>query len=55
MSQCPYANLHDPHFLGNGFNGEAVARIRAAGPAIKIDDPSTGVPYRAMTRHAAID
>ena len=55
MSQCPYANLLDPHFLGEGMDHEAVAAIRAAGPAIKIEDPATGVPYWAVTQHAAID
>jgi cytochrome P450 len=45
----------DPHFLGNGMDHEAIARIREAGPAVKIEDPSTGVPYWAVTRHAAVD
>ncbi len=55
MSQCPFANLLDPAYLGNGFTGDDVAAIRAAGPAVKIDDPHTGVPYWAVTQHAAID
>lgn len=55
MSQCPYANLLDPAYLGNGYTGEDVAKIRAAGPAVKIEDPSTGVPYWAVTHHSAID
>ena len=55
MSECPFANLMDPEFLGNGFDAEAIANIRSAGPAVKIDDPLTGVPYWAVTRHAAID
>ena len=55
MSQCPFANLMDPQVLGDGFDAEAVANIRSAGPAVKIDDPLTGVPYWAVTQHAAID
>jgi cholest-4-en-3-one 26-monooxygenase len=55
MSQCPFANLLDPEFLADGFDSEAVAKIRAAGPAVKIEDPITGVPYWAVTQHAAID
>ncbi|MEZ5502171.1 MAG: hypothetical protein R3E50_05770 [Halioglobus sp.] len=45
----------EPTYLGNGFTGDDVAAIRAAGPAIKIDDPAIGVPYWAITQHAAID
>ena len=55
MSQCPFANVLDPQFLGDGFDHAAIADIRAAGPAVKIEDPSTGVPYWAVTQHAAID
>lgn len=55
MSECPLKNLMNPEFIGNGFNHDEVARIRAAGPAVKIDDPVTGVPYWAVTRQAAID
>ncbi|MEM1113601.1 MAG: cytochrome P450 [Pseudomonadota bacterium] len=55
MSEFPYANLMDPHFLGNGFDHQAIAKIRAAGPAIKIPDPHTGVPYWAVTQRSAID
>ncbi len=55
MSQCPFANIMDPAYLGNGYTGDDVAEIRAAGPAVKIDDPSTGVPYWAITRQTAID
>ncbi len=55
MSGCPFANIMEPTYLGNGYSGDDVAKIRAAGPAIKIDDPATGVPYWAVTQHAAID
>jgi cytochrome P450 len=55
MSECPFANIMAPTYLGDGFEGADVAKIRAAGPAVQIDDPSTGVPYWAITQHAAID
>ena len=55
MSQCPFANLMDPQFLSNGFDSKAIGRIRTAGPAVKIEDPLTGVPYWAITQRAAID
>ncbi|MEM9255828.1 MAG: cytochrome P450 [Pseudomonadota bacterium] len=55
MSQCPFANIMEPTYLGDGFSGDDVAQIRAAGPAIKIDDPATGVPYWAITQRSAID
>ncbi len=55
MSQCPYSNLLDPHFLGAGIDQAAIAHIREAGPAVRIEDPFTGVPYWAVTQHAAVD
>ena len=55
MPQCPFANLMDPEFLGDGFDSSKIAEIRAAGPAVKIEDPTTGVPFWAVTQHAAID
>ncbi|WP_415356077.1 cytochrome P450 [Halioglobus sp. Uisw_031] len=55
MSECPFANIMEPTYLGDGYAGDDVANIRAAGPAVKIDDPSTGVPYWAITQHSAID
>ncbi|TXS96120.1 cytochrome P450 [Parahaliea maris] len=55
MSQCPFSNLMDPKFLSSGYDAAAVAAIREAGPAVRIEDPLTGVPYWAVTRHAAID
>ncbi|MEM8496553.1 MAG: cytochrome P450 [Pseudomonadota bacterium] len=55
MAECPYANIMDPQFLGQGYDSKAVASIRAAGPAVKIEDPSTGIPYWAVTQHAAVD
>ncbi len=55
MSGCPYANLMDPTYLGKGFDLDEIAAIRAAGPAVKIDDPATGVPYWAVAQYDAID
>lgn len=55
MSECPFKNLMNPEFIANGFDHDEVARIRAAGPAVKIDDPITGVPYWAVTQQASID
>ena len=55
MSECPFANIMEPTYLGDGYAGDDVANIRAAGPAVKIDDPPTGVPYWAITQHSAID
>lgn len=55
MSQCPFANLMNPEFLANGFDAKKIAEIRSAGPAVKIDDPITGVPFWAITQYAAVD
>ncbi len=55
MSQCPFTNLMDPNFLGKPIDLDAIAEIRAAGPAVKIDDPLTGVPFWAVTRQSALD
>ena len=54
-SGCPFANLMDPHFLGDGFDHDAITAIRQAGPAVKIDAPVTGVPFWAVTRQSAVD
>ena len=55
MSGCPFANIMEPTYLGNGFKPDDVAAIRAAGPAVKIEDPATGVPYWAIAQYDAID
>jgi len=55
MSGCPFANIMEPTYLGNGFTPDDVAAIRAAGPAVKIEDPATGVPYWAIAQYDAID
>ena len=36
MSECPFANIMAPTYLGDGFEGADVAKIRAAGPAVQI-------------------
>jgi cholest-4-en-3-one 26-monooxygenase len=55
MSECPFANILEPTYLGEGYTGDDVAAMRSAGPAVKVDDPATGVPYWAITQHAATD
>lgn len=55
MSQCPFANLMDPQFLADGFDAQAVRDIYNTGPAVKIEDPVSGVPFWAVTHHSAID
>lgn len=55
MSECPFANLMDPAFADGGLDNTEIARIREAGPAVKIEDPITGVPFWAITRQSAID
>ena len=55
MSECPFANLMDPTFADGGLDNEEIARIRAEGPAVKIDDPITGIPFWAVTQQSAID
>lgn len=52
---CPFANLMDPSLIGQGMPNEAIRRIQNAGPAIKINDPLTGVPFWAVTHKQAID
>ncbi len=52
---CPFANLMDPALADGGLPYDRIKEIRDAGPAIKIDDPLTGVPYWAVTRKDAID
>jgi cytochrome P450 len=52
MSSCPYANMLDPEFFGDGHHHQKITDIRQqGGPVVKIDDPVSGVPYWAiMTR-----
>ena len=50
MSECPFVNLVDPGTYENGMPYQALKAIRDAGPAVKMDDPITGVPYWVITR-----
>lgn len=55
MSQCPYINLLDNDTYAQGMPYDELARIRAAGSLVKMDDPNTGVPYWAVVRRDALD
>jgi len=55
MSQCPFANLIDPDTYARGMPYAELARLRAAGSVVRLDDPRTGVPYWAVVRQDALD
>ena len=55
MSGCPFANLLDPRTYVEGMPYAELARIREAGPLVKLDDPLTGVPYWVVTRQRELD
>jgi cholest-4-en-3-one 26-monooxygenase len=55
MSGCPFANLLDPTTYVEGMPYAELARIREAGPLVKLDDPLTGVPYWVVTRQRELD
>jgi cholest-4-en-3-one 26-monooxygenase len=55
MSTCPYANLLDPDTYAEGMPFQKLREIRSAGPAVKIEDPLTGIPYWAITRQQELD
>ena len=55
MSECPYINLLDNDTYAQGMPYAELARIRAAGPLVKMDDPNTGIPYWAVVRRDALD
>jgi cytochrome P450 len=55
MSSCPFVNLVDPRTYGQGMPYGELAKIRAAGPVVHMDDPITGVPYWVVTRQAELD
>ena len=55
MSECPFVNLVDPGTYENGMPYQALKAIRDAGPAVKMDDPITGVSYWVITRQAELD
>ncbi len=55
MNQCPFANLLDPDTYAQGMPYEKLKEIRNAGPIVKMEDPTTGIPYWAVTRQEAMD
>ena len=55
MSQCPYINLLGLDTYVNGMPYIELAKIRAAGSMVKMDDPENGVPYWAVVKRDALD
>lgn len=56
MSTCPYQNLLDPNLYAQGNHHKVLADIRESGGAlVEIDDPLTGVPYRAVMKRDLAD
>jgi cytochrome P450 len=55
MSQCPYTNLLGLDTYVNGMPYIELAKIRAAGSMVKMDDPENGVPYWAVVKRDALD
>jgi len=52
---CPFANLLDPSLIAEGIPEHEFAKVREAGPAVKLEDPITGIPYWAVTQKKGID
>lgn len=55
MNECPFVNLLDNDTYAQGMPYDELARIRAAGPIVKMEDPNTGIPYWAVVRREALD
>lgn len=55
MNRCPFTNLLDPETYAAGVPFDELARLRAAGALVKLDDPLTGVPYWVVTRREELD
>jgi cytochrome P450 len=55
MSQCPFANLLSLDTYQNGMPYEELARIRAQGSMMYMEDPENGVPYWAVVKRDALD
>lgn len=55
MSQCPYTNLLGLDTYVQGMPYAELAKIRAAGSMVKMDDPENGVPYWAVVKRDALD
>ena len=55
MSACPFNHLLDLDAYAEGMPYQELARLRRQGSMIKMDDPSTGVPYWAAIKRDALD
>ena len=55
MSECPYTNLLGLDTYVQGMPYAELAKIRAAGSMVKLDDPENGVPYWAVVKRDALD
>lgn len=55
MSQCPYINVLGLDTYVDGMPYAELAKIRAAGSMVKMDDPENGVPYWAVVKRDALD
>ncbi|WP_116367585.1 cytochrome P450 [Parahaliea mediterranea] len=55
MTSCPFTNLLDPSSYVGGMPYDELAKIRAAGPVVRIEDPLTGIPYWVVTRQQELD
>lgn len=55
MSQCPFTNLLDLDTYVNGMPYDELAKIRAAGSVVRMEDPNTGIPYWAVVKRDALD
>lgn len=55
MNSCPFINLLDPASYAAGMPYDELARLRAAGPVVRMDDPLTGIPYWVVTRQQELD
>lgn len=55
MADCPFVNLLDLDTYSNGMPYAELAKIRAAGSVVRIDDPNTGIPYWAVVKRDALD
>ena len=55
MSQCPYINVLGLDTYVDSMPYAELAKIRAAGSMVKMDDPENGVPYWAVVKRDALD
>ncbi len=55
MTECPYINLLGLDTYVDGMPYAELARLRAAGSMVKMDDAENGVPYWAVVKRDALD